>query len=176
MPDNTLYPHINNNIEYGLFEDVINSYNLDRQIKDDLNCNKECCTNTQHTQQEQQLTPCTLNYHHITQHINNLANSTQQNTLYAMEENASLFNSDTTTPCNFNITEYTLDLENANQIPKYYQEFIHKANINIEMLLAIPICSITTLIMVMHSILKMNTPHYYNKNCKILTGVHRIPL
>ena len=27
--DSTLYPHINNNIEYGLFEDVIDSYYLD---------------------------------------------------------------------------------------------------------------------------------------------------
>ena len=94
-----------------LFEDVINSYYLDSQIKDDFNCNKECYTNIQHTQQEQQLTPCTLAYDHITQHINNLANSTQQNTLYAMEENASLFTSDTPTPCNFNITEDTPDLE-----------------------------------------------------------------
>ena len=32
--NNTLYPHINNDIEYGLFEDVIYSYYLDRQIKD----------------------------------------------------------------------------------------------------------------------------------------------
>ena len=31
--DNTLYPHINNDIEYGLFEDVINSYYLDSVIK-----------------------------------------------------------------------------------------------------------------------------------------------
>ena len=82
VPDNTLYPHINNDIKYGLFEGVINSYYLDSQIKDDFNCNKECYTNTQHTQQEQQLTPCTLAYDHITQHINNLADSTQQNTLY----------------------------------------------------------------------------------------------
>ena len=111
VPDNTLYPHINNNIEYGLFEDVINSYYLDSQIKDDFNCNKECYTDTQHTQQELQLTPCTLAYDHITQHINNLVDSRQQNTLFAMEENASLFTSDTTTPCNFNITEDTLDLE-----------------------------------------------------------------
>ena len=42
---------------------------------------------------------------------NNLADSTQQNTLNAMEENASLFTSDTATPCDFNITEDTLDLE-----------------------------------------------------------------
>ena len=47
----------------------------------------------------------------ITQHINNLANSTQQNALYAMEENASLFTSDTTTTWDFNITEDTPDLE-----------------------------------------------------------------
>ena len=111
VPNNTLYPHINNDIKYGLFEDVINSYYLDSLIKDDFNCNKECYTNTQHTQQEQQVTPCTLAYDHITQHINNLVNSTQQNTLYAMEENASLFTSDTTIPCDFNITEDTLDLE-----------------------------------------------------------------
>ena len=40
--DNTLYPHINNDIEYGLFEDVINSYYLDSQIKDDFKCDQEC--------------------------------------------------------------------------------------------------------------------------------------
>ena len=31
--DNTLYPYINNDIEYGLIEDVIDSYYLDSQIK-----------------------------------------------------------------------------------------------------------------------------------------------
>ena len=51
-PNNTFYPHINNNIKYGLFEDVINSYYLDNQIKDDFKCNKDCYINTQHTQQE----------------------------------------------------------------------------------------------------------------------------
>ena len=105
VPNNTLYPHINNDIEYGLFEDVIKSYYLDSQIKDDFNCDKECYANTQHT------TPCTLAYDHITQHINNLADSTQQNTLYAMEENASLFTSDIATPCDLNITKDTPNLE-----------------------------------------------------------------
>ena len=38
--DNTLYPHINNDIEYGLFEDVINSYYLDSQIKGDFKCDQ----------------------------------------------------------------------------------------------------------------------------------------
>ena len=103
--DNTLYPHINSDIEYGLFEDVINSYYLDSQIKDDFNCNQECYTDIQQTQQEQQLTPCTHAYDHITQHINNLDDCTQQNTLYTMEEDASIFTSDTTTPCDYNITK-----------------------------------------------------------------------
>ena len=41
---------------------------------------------------------------HITQHINNLDNHTQQNTLYTMEEDASFFTSNTATPCDNNIT------------------------------------------------------------------------
>ena len=38
--DKALYPHIND-IEYGLFEDVINSYYLDSQIKDDFKCDQD---------------------------------------------------------------------------------------------------------------------------------------
>ena len=82
--DNTLYPHINNDIKYGLFEDVINSYYLDSQIKDDFICDRECYTDTQEIQQDQLLTPCTHAYDHITQHINNLEDPMQQNTLYTM--------------------------------------------------------------------------------------------
>ena len=55
--DNTLYPHINNNIEYSLFEDVIDSYYLDSQIKDDFMCDQTCHIGTQHIQQDQTLTP-----------------------------------------------------------------------------------------------------------------------
>ena len=82
--DNTLYPYVNNDIEYSLFKDVINNYYLDSQIKDDFNYNQEYYTDTQETQHEQQLTPCTHAYDHITQHINNLDNHTQQNTLYTI--------------------------------------------------------------------------------------------
>ena len=53
VPDNTFYSHLNNDIEYGLFEDVINSYYLDNQIKDDFNYDKECYDSTLHTQQIQ---------------------------------------------------------------------------------------------------------------------------
>ena len=102
--DNTLYPHINNNIEYGLFEDVIDSYHLDSQIKDDFTCDQNCHTRTQHIQQDQTLTPCTHTYDHITQHIDNLEDPIQQHTVYTNEVDASLFTTDNTTPCDYNIS------------------------------------------------------------------------
>ena len=104
--DNTLYAHINNDIEYGLFEDVINSYYLDSQIKDDFQCDQESYNDTEKKEQDQPLTPCTHSYNHITQHINNLEDPMQQNTLYTQEEDASLFTSDTATPCDYNITKW----------------------------------------------------------------------
>ena len=51
------------------------------------------------------MTPCKHTYDHITQHINNLEDPIQQNTLYTQEESASLFTTDTATPCDYNITE-----------------------------------------------------------------------
>ena len=101
----TLHPYINNNIEYGLFEDVVKSYYLDRQIKDDFNCDKECYVTPSQTQPSQQFTSFTHAYDYIKQHINNLADTTQQNTLHTIKEDASLFTSDTNTPCEYNITE-----------------------------------------------------------------------
>ena len=45
-------------------------------------CDQICYTNTQQKQLDQPLTPCTHAYDHITQHINNLEDPTQQHTLY----------------------------------------------------------------------------------------------
>ena len=87
------------------FEDVINSYYLDSQIKDDFQCNQEFYTDTQEKQQDQPLTPCTHAYNHITQHINNLEDPMQQNTLYTREEDASLFTTNTGAPCDYYITK-----------------------------------------------------------------------
>ena len=101
--DNTLYSHINNNIEYSLFEDVINSFYLDSQIKDDFKCDQECYADKQEKPQDQPLTPCTRVFNHITQHINNLEDPMQQTTLYTREEDASLFTTNTTAPCDYNI-------------------------------------------------------------------------
>ena len=42
MDDDSLYPYVNNDIEYGLFEDIVDSYYLDSQIKDDFQCHHDC--------------------------------------------------------------------------------------------------------------------------------------
>ena len=109
--DSTLYPYINNDIEYGLFKDVINSYYLDSQIRDNFTCDQNWHTSTQHEQHDQTLTPCTHAYDHITQHVNNLDDPIQQHTVYTNEVDASLFTTDTTTPCEYNIST---DMPNPN--------------------------------------------------------------
>ena len=127
--DSTLYPHINNDIEYGLFEDVINSYYLDSQIKDDFKCDQECYTDTQEKQQDQSLTSYTHAYNHITQHINNLEDPMQQNTLYTWEEDVSLFITDTAAPCDYNITN---SVPNSNTILENKSKIISPMGIHSE--------------------------------------------
>ena len=67
-------------------------------------CDQHYYTRTQHKQQDQTLTPCTHAYDHIAQHIDNLEDPTQQHTLYTNEVDTSLFTTDTTTPCDYNIS------------------------------------------------------------------------
>ena len=55
----------------------------------------------------------TCAYNHITQHINNLDDQMQQNTLYTMEEDTSLFTSNTSALCDYNITN---DVQNSDTI------------------------------------------------------------
>ena len=50
------------------------------------------------------------------QHIQDLSDSTQQHALHSMEENASLFTDDATTPCDFNITNQNSVTQNTNDI------------------------------------------------------------
>ena len=76
-------------------------------------CDQNCHTRTQHIQQDQTLTPCIHAYDHITQHINNLEDPTQQHTVYTNEVDASLFTMDTTTPCYYNIST---DMPNSNNL------------------------------------------------------------
>ena len=112
--DDTLYPYINNDIKYRLFEGIVDSYYLDSQIKDDFQCNHDCYLHQQESMVDDHSISCTDAYNHKVQHIQDLSDSTQQHTLHSIEENASSFTDDTATPCDFNITNQNFVTENTN--------------------------------------------------------------
>ena len=122
--DDFLCPYVNNDIEYGLFEDIVDSYYLDSQIKDDFQCDHDCYSPYRDPTNDNHSNACTHDYHHITQSVQDLTDSTQQNTLHSIEENASLFADDTDTHCDFSIADHISDTENTNDThtcltPKY---------------------------------------------------------
>ena len=112
--DESLYLYVNNDIEYRLFEDIVDSYYLDSQIKDDFQCDYDCYLQHKDLTIDDHSNTCTHEYHHIAQSIQDLFDSTQQNNLHSIEENASLFADDTTTSCVFNIIDQHSVIENAN--------------------------------------------------------------
>ena len=112
--DDSLYPYINNDIEYRLFEDIVDSYYLDSQIKDNFHCDQDCYTHQQESTVDDHSISCTHAYDHIVQLIQDLSDSTQQHTLHSMEENALLFTNDSATPCDFNITNQNSVTDNTN--------------------------------------------------------------
>ena len=103
--DDSLYLYVNNDIEYGLFEDIVDSYYLDSQIKDNFQCDHDCHSQHNDPTIDEHTNTCTHEYHHIAQNTQDLSDNTQQNTLHSIEENASLFVYDTATPCDFNIID-----------------------------------------------------------------------
>ena len=62
--DDTLYSQINNDIEYGLFENVIDSHYLDSQIRDDFTC-KTCYIHNTTASKLDTNPQCTHTYDHI---------------------------------------------------------------------------------------------------------------
>ena len=110
----TLYPQLNNDIEYRLFENIIDSYYLDSQIRDDFQCTKICYTHDTTAGTVYSNPPCTHTFDHILQQLDSLADSAQQHTLYTNEVDASLFTTDTATQCAFNIIPSDLDTELSN--------------------------------------------------------------
>ena len=54
---------------------------------------------------------CTHTYDHISQQLNSLADTGHQYKVYTSKEDASLFTSDTSTQCAFNIILSTLETE-----------------------------------------------------------------
>ena len=107
--DDSLYPYVNNDIEYGLFEDIVDSYYLDSQIKDDFQYDQDCYSQYRDPTNDNHLNTCTHDYHHIMQNIQDLTDNTQQNTLHSMKEHMSLFTDDTDTYCNYSISDHTTD-------------------------------------------------------------------
>ena len=86
--DDTLYPKINNDIEYGLFENVIDSYYLDSQIRVDFQFTNACYTHNITASTEDTNLQCTHTYDHISQ-LDSLADAGQQQMLYTNEVDAS---------------------------------------------------------------------------------------
>ena len=118
--DDSLYLYVNNDIEYKLFEDIVDGYYLDSQIKDDFQCDHDCYSQHKDPTIYDHSNTCTHDYHHITQSIQDLSDSTQQNNLHSIEENASLFADDTTTPCDFSIRDQHPVTENANDTNTHF--------------------------------------------------------
>ena len=124
IDDDSLYLYVNNDIEYGLFEDLVESYHLDSQIKDDFQCDQDCYTQYSKLTKDDHLNICTHNYQHIAQNIDDLSDNTQQNNLYSSEESTSSFTDNTDMHCDYSISNHTPDTENANDthmnfMPKY---------------------------------------------------------
>ena len=179
--DDSLYPYVNNDIEYGLFEDIVDSYYLDSQIKDDFQCDQDCYSQYRDPTNDNYSNACTHDYHHITQSIQDLTDSTQQNTLHSMEEYASSFADDTDTHCDFSNTDHTLDTENANDThtgltPKY--PTIHsQENMHTETLLVTHTYSTMTLTIKIPLYSETNIPlqnPYWNLHDPIMTKSYKI--
>ena len=97
--DGTVHPQINNDIKYGLFENIIDRYYLDSQIRDDFTCTKACYTHSYDNNTLDTRPQCTHTYDHISQQLDSLTDIEQQHKIHISEEDTSLFTSDTSTQC-----------------------------------------------------------------------------
>ena len=78
-----------------MFENVIDSYYLDSQIRDDFQCTKACYTHDTTASTVDTSPQCTHTYNHISQQLDSLVDAEQQQTLYTNEAAVSLFTTDT---------------------------------------------------------------------------------
>ena len=122
MTDNdSLYLYVNNDIEYRLFEDIVDSYYLDSQIKDDFQCDHDCYSQHRDLMIDSHSNTCTHDYHHITQSVQDLSDSTQQNILHSIEENVLSFTDDTDTFCDFSIVDHIPYTENTKDTHTHFK-------------------------------------------------------
>ena len=172
--DNSLYPYVNNDIKYGLFEDIVDSYYLDSQIKDNFQCNHDCYSQHKDLTIDSHSNTCTHDYHHITQSVQDLSDSTQQNNLHSIEENASSFTDDADTLCDFSIVDHNSDTENTNDIQMHFMPKhpgIHSQRKHTYRNTFGDSHNTTTLTIKILSHLETNIWHYYNKNYKTHIGI-----
>ena len=120
IDDDSLYPYVNNDIEYGLFENIVDSYYLDSQIKDDFQCDHDCYSQHRDLTIDSHSNTCTHDYHHITQSVQDLSDNIQQNNLHSIEENASSFADDADTLCDFSVVDHNSDTENTNDTHTHF--------------------------------------------------------
>ena len=113
--EDSLYPYVNNAIEYGLFEDIVESYHLDSQIKDDFQCDPDCYTQMSQWKKDDNPIICTHDYQHIAQNIDDLNDPIQQNKLYLNKESTLTFTDDNNKQCDCNISAHTPDISNTNE-------------------------------------------------------------
>ena len=177
--DDSLYPYVNNDIKYGLFEDIVDSSYLDSQIKDDFQCDHVCYSQHKDPTIDSHSNACTHNYHHITQSFQDLSDSTQQNNLHSIEENVSSFTDDADTLCDFSIVDHNSDTKNTNIykciLCQNILAFTHKENMHTEIPLVTHTYNTTTLTIKILSHLETNILHYYNKNYKTHIGIYMTP-
>ena len=91
IEEGSLYPYVNNDIEYRLFEDLVESYHLDSQIKDDFQCDPDCYIQSSQLTKHDCLNICTHDCQHITQNIDDLSDTTQQKELYSSEKHSIIY-------------------------------------------------------------------------------------
>ena len=128
-----------------MFEDLVESYYLDSQIRGNFQCDQDCYTQYSELTKDDHPNICTHAYQHIAQNIDDLSDNTQQNNLYSCEESASLFTDDTDTHCDYSISNHTLDTESINDTHTNFPLCIHNENTHTEILLARHTYSIMTL-------------------------------
>ena len=104
-----------------MFENVIDSYYLDSQIRDDFTCTKACYTHNHDNNTLDTRPQWTHIYDHLSQQLNSLADTEQQHKVYTSKEDTSLFISDTSTPCAFNIIPSNLETGVKNHTGKTLQ-------------------------------------------------------
>ena len=164
--EDSLYPYVNNDIEYRLFEDIVESYHLDSQIKDDFQCDPDCYTQTSQLTKDDQPNICTHDYQHIAQNIDDLNDPTQQNkTKQILTCNAIIVFQliPQTYPTQMTITQV------AHQ---HTQLHIFNKNMHIEILLAMHTYNIMNSTTKIYLQSRTNTQHYYSKNNKTHIGIY----